>query len=104
VSKPKTQRNQDLALQERARRPKKYCVVLIDDDYTPFDFVISLLMTLFFHPFSTALELTEKVHETGRAVAGQGYSFEIAQAKAMQVIQTSQTQGHPFQAIVEPQE
>ena len=104
MSKAKTQKNQELALQERVRRPKKYCVVLVDDDYTPFDFVISLLMTLFFHPFSTALELTEEVHETGQAIAGQGYSFEIAQAKAMQVIQASQSQGHPFQAIVEPED
>ena len=100
----KRKKDSGLALKERVVKPSKYCVVLLDDDYTPFDFVISLLMSLFFHPLQKALQLTEQVHGSGRAVAGQGYSLEIAEAKVKQVIEASQRQGHPFRAIVEIQE
>ena len=100
----KGKRDSDTALKERVVKPSKYCVVFLDDNYTPFDFVISLLMSLFFHPLHTALQLTEQVHGSGRAVAGRGYSLEIAEEKARQVIEASKKQGHPFQAIVEAQD
>ena len=41
----KRKKDSGLALKERVVKPSKYCVVLLDDDYTPFDFVISLLMS-----------------------------------------------------------
>ena len=93
-----------LALKERISKPSKYRVVLLNDDCTPFQFVISLLISVFFHSLKVAQELTQEVHESGRAIAGQNYSLEIAEEKARQVIDIAQKQGHPFQAIVELQE
>ena len=100
--KQKTEHN--LALKERVSKPSKYRVVLLNDDYTPFQFVISLLVSIFFHSWKVAQDLTQEIHESGRAVAGQNYSLEIAEEKARQVIDIAQSQGHPFQAIVELQE
>ena len=99
----KRKKDSELLVREQVVKPSKYCVVFLDDNYTPFDFVISLLMSLFFHPLHKALQLTEQVHGSGRAVAGQGYSLEVAKAKARQVIEASQRQGHPFRAVVETQ-
>ena len=100
----KRKRESEIAIKDRVAKPSKYRVVFLDDDYTPFDFVISLLISLFFHPLQTALQLTEQVHDSGRAIAGQNYSLEIAEEKVRQVIESSQSQGHPFQAIVEIQD
>ena len=57
--------------------PKRYNVVLMNDDYTPIDFVISLLIDVFHHNMESAKDLTATIHSAGSGIAGT-YDFEIA--------------------------
>ena len=63
---------------------KKFAVVFHNDDFTPMDFVIQLLVTVFFHSKEKAEELMWKVHNDGRAVVGI-FSKDIAETKKAQV-------------------
>ena len=61
-------------------KPKKYSVILFNDDSTPMEFVIELLISVFNHTELTAKEIMLKVHEEGKGVAGV-YYYEIAEQK-----------------------
>jgi len=63
------------------KKPGKANVVLLNDDHTPMEFVVALLISVFRHNQASALELTMKIHQEGRAVAGT-YTYEIAEQKA----------------------
>jgi ATP-dependent Clp protease adaptor protein ClpS len=80
--------------------PKRWKVILLNDDSTPMDFVISMLMEVFKHSVDTAKEVMLEVHETGSGIAGI-YSFEIAEAKAVETTNQARTNGHPLQIKLE---
>ena len=80
--------------------PKRWKVILLNDDSTPMDFVISMLMEVFKHTADTAKEVMLEVHETGSGIAGI-YSFEIAEAKAVETTNQARTNGHPLQIKLE---
>ncbi|NBO27841.1 MAG: ATP-dependent Clp protease adaptor ClpS [Synechococcaceae bacterium WB8_1B_057] len=80
--------------------PKKYKVVILNDDQTPMEFVIALLMQIFFHSESAAHEITLKIHNEGSAVAGI-YSFEIAEQKSIDSISLARANGFPLQTKIE---
>ena len=96
--------NTDIQLDERIKskiiEPKKWKVIFLNDDSTPMDFVISLLIEIFKHNVQTAKEITMQVHETGSGVAGL-YSFEIAEAKAAEATTLSRGNGFPLQIKIE---
>ena len=81
--------------------PRPYNVLLINDDYTPMDFVQKVLEVFFRHPPSRAAQLMLTVHKRGKAVAGT-YTKEIAETKASQVMSLARSEGHPLQCDVEP--
>jgi ATP-dependent Clp protease adaptor protein ClpS len=64
-------------------KPGKFKVVFYNDDTTPMEFVILLLMKVFRHNEDNAVKLTMKVHNEGSAIAGV-YSYEIAEQKGME--------------------
>lgn len=74
-------------------------VVILNDDYTPFHFVIAILRNLFTKTPVEAAELTAWIHRHGEGVAGQ-YMEAIAQEKAQRVRATAQAAGFPLQAKV----
>ena len=80
--------------------PKKYNVIFLNDDKTPIEFVIDLLISVFKHTQETAKELTLSVHNSGRAVVGT-YTFEIAEQKSIEATQLSRSNGFPLQIKVE---
>ena len=80
--------------------PKRWKVILLNDDSTPMDFVISMLMEVFKHTSDTAKEVMLEVHQTGSGIAGI-YSFEIAEAKAVETTNQARTNGHPLQIKLE---
>lgn len=80
--------------------PGKFKVVLYNDDHTPMDFVIGLLMKVFRHPEQSAIELTLKVHNEGNAVAGI-YNYEVAEQKGMEGTTLARQQGYPLVIRVE---
>ena len=76
-------------------KPKKYSVILFNDDKTPMEFVIDLLKEVFGHVEETAKEITQKVHEDGKGVAGV-YYYEIAEQKVAESIAISRGAGFPL--------
>ena len=80
--------------------PKKYKVLFLNDNHTPIDFVIELLMAVFKHTADTAKEITMKVHNEGAAVVGV-YSYEIAEQKGTEATQIARASGFPLQIKVD---
>lgn len=81
---------------DRIKLPKKYKVVLINDDVTPVEFVIAMLMNIFKHSQPAAQEITLKVHNEGSAVAGI-YTYEIAEQKTMEGVALARANNFPLQ-------
>jgi ATP-dependent Clp protease adaptor protein ClpS len=94
----------DIQLDEKIKvviqEPKRWKVILLNDDSTPMEFVIGVLIEIFKHTQDTAQDIMLQVHETGSGVAGI-YSFEIAEAKAVEATNLSRTNGHPLQIKLE---
>jgi ATP-dependent Clp protease adaptor protein ClpS len=84
----------------RIKEPSKYKVILINDDYTPVDFVIALLITIFKHDEASATAITLKIHNEGSGVAGV-YTYEIAEQKAMDSTLIARNNNHPLQIKVD---
>lgn len=94
----------DIQLEEkikvRLKEPKRYKVVMLNDDFTPMEFVIAILMRFFKHSENTATILTTQIHEEGSGIAGI-YSYEIAEQKALETAKESQNNGFPLQLKLE---
>ncbi len=84
----------------RIKKPPMYEVVLLNDDFTPMDFVVDVLCQLFHKSESEATRIMLAVHHEGRGVCGI-FSFEIAESKTNLVRQTSRDHGHPLKCIME---
>jgi ATP-dependent Clp protease adaptor protein ClpS len=80
--------------------PSRYNVVLINDDYTPMDFVIQLLIEIFNRSINEAKDITLQIHENGKGVAGT-YSHEVAEQKHAESVMISRHHGHPLKIIIE---
>ena len=76
-------------------KPKKYSVILYNDDSTPMEFVIELLINIFNHSESAAQDITANVHSQGKGVAGV-YYYEIAEQKIAESITVSRSAGYPL--------
>lgn len=100
------QKDNNIGLKDREKNkvepPKKYKVVLYNDDYTPMDFVSQLLMQLFYMDQATAKAITNHVHVKGKGIAGV-YSREIAETKTHQALTVSKNYGHPLLIDFEPE-
>jgi len=94
----------DIQLDEKIKvvisEPKRWKVILLNDDSTPMEFVIALLVDVFKHTSDSAQHIMLQVHETGSGVAGI-YSFEIAEAKAVECTNQARTNGWPLQVKLE---
>lgn len=97
---PSTDIQLDEKIKVKISEPKRWKVIVLNDDSTPMDFVISILVEIFKHNTDTAKEIMLQVHETGSGVAGT-YSFEIAEAKAVEATQQARTNGFPLQIKLE---
>jgi ATP-dependent Clp protease adaptor protein ClpS len=82
------------------RPPSMYQVVLNNDDYTPMDFVIEVLMQFFRLNQEAATRVMLQVHEEGRGICGV-YSAEIAETKVVQVNQYARDHEHPLLCSME---
>lgn len=80
--------------------PSQYQVLLNNDDYTPMDFVIEVLMRFFKLDQEAATDVMLKVHYQGKAVCGV-FSAEIAETKVVQVNQYAREQQHPLLCTME---
>ena len=95
-----TRRNTDSELDLDVLTPKEYHVFILNDDYTPMEFVIDILMTIFHKNYQEAEAITLMVHEKDRGLCGT-FSHEIAETKVLQVTQFAKEHGHPLKAEME---
>lgn len=86
---------------EKVEPPKKYQVVLLNDDYTPMEFVVEVIQQFFSKSRPEAVQIMLKVHVEGRGICGV-YPRDIASTKADLVCQAAQEAGHPLQCVCEP--
>jgi ATP-dependent Clp protease adaptor protein ClpS len=82
------------------KEPGRYQVIFMNDDYTPMDFVIQVLVDIFYHSRDVADELTKLIHDKGKAVVGT-YVHEIAEQKSIETTTMARSNGHPLQVTVE---
>ncbi len=92
-------KNQDDSELETAE-PPLYKVIILNDDYTPMDFVIYVLTQIFKHSETEAHKIMLDVHQQGSGIAGI-YNFEIAETKSYQMNQLAKQNQYPLKSIVE---
>lgn len=94
----------DEALLEQALEPPPmFRVVLLNDDFTPMDFVILVLERVFRLPHERAVQIMLDVHQKGRGVCGV-YSREVAETKVALVTEWARENDHPLLCVSEPVE
>ncbi|WP_413870592.1 ATP-dependent Clp protease adapter ClpS [Albidovulum sp.] len=84
----------------KTQRPPLYKVLLLNDDYTPMEFVVHVLERFFGMSHAQAFEIMLTVHKKGLAVVGV-FSFEVAETKVAQVMDFSRRHQHPLQCSME---
>lgn len=84
----------------KTQRPPLYKVMLLNDDYTPMEFVVHVLERFFGVNNAQAVEIMLTVHRKGLAVVGV-FSFEIAETKVTQVMDYARRNQHPLQCTME---
>lgn len=97
---PSTDIQLDEKIKVKVSEPKNWKVILINDDATPMEFVISILVEIFKHSVDSSRDIMLQVHETGSGIAGV-YSFEIAEAKAVEATNNARENGYPLQIKLE---
>ncbi len=88
------------SLEKRVKKPSLYKVVMLNDDYTPMDFVVYLLKTFFKKTHNEASQIMLDVHNKGAAICGI-YAHEIAETKILKVMNTSRKNGFPLLCTLE---
>ena len=93
----------DLAVEEsrpKLKQPPLYRVVLLNDDYTPMEFVVDILESVFGMERTRATQVMLEVHTKGKGVCGV-YNFEIAETKVAQVMTIAKQHQHPLLCTME---
>ena len=94
----------DLAVQEAKpalKRPPLYKVILVNDDFTPMEFVIWSLVTFFSKSEPEANSITLEIHKLGSALAGI-YDYQIAESKVFEVMEIARENDYPLKVTGEP--
>jgi ATP-dependent Clp protease adaptor protein ClpS len=92
ITKPKT----------KTKRPSLYRVLLLNDDYTPMEFVVLVLQDVFNKSREDAMRIMLHVHNQGVGECGI-YPFEVAETKVTRVMDTARKNQHPLQCVMEKQ-
>ena len=84
---------------KKLKTPKRFDVILLNDDYTTMEFVVEVLRQFFHKEFQVAEAIMLKIHIDGEAVCGT-YSYDIAQTKVTQVIDYSRQNDQPLMCVL----
>jgi ATP-dependent Clp protease adaptor protein ClpS len=87
---------------QRTKRPSLYRVLLLNDDYTPMEFVVLVLQDVFNKSRDEAMRIMLHVHNQGVGECGV-YPFEVAETKVTRVMDTARKNQHPLQCVMEKQ-
>ncbi len=88
--------------EKKLKKPSMYSVVLINDDYTPMEFVIYVLQTVFRKEYNEAKRIMLLVHNEGKGICGV-FPLDIAETKANQVIEFARINQHPLECKIQKQ-
>ena len=88
---------------QRTQPPQMYQVVMLNDDFTPMEFVVMVLQEFFSKDRETATQIMLKIHLDGKGICGV-YTKDVAASKVDQVQDAAHQAGHPLQALLEPVE
>ncbi len=88
---------------QKVQPPSLYQVVMLNDDFTPMEFVIVVIQEFFGKDREAATQIMLKIHLDGKGVCGV-YSRDVAATKVDQVMEAAQKSGHPLQCVSEPVE
>ena len=88
---------------QKVKPPQMYQVVMLNDDYTPMEFVVLVIQEFFSKDLESATQIMLKIHLEGRGVCGV-YSKDVAATKVDQVREAAHKAGHPLQCLSEPVE
>jgi ATP-dependent Clp protease adaptor protein ClpS len=88
-------------LTQRVAPPSMYQVVMLNDDYTPMEFVVVVIQEFFGKDLEAATQIMLKIHLDGRGVCGV-YSKDVAATKVDQVLEAAHKAGHPLKCVSEP--
>lgn len=89
------------AIKQKIEPPKMWNVVMHNDDFTTFEFVIVCLMYVFNKTESQANKIAMDIHQTGKGIVGQ-YTYEIAETRKEMAIAYAMEQEHPLKIELEP--
>ena len=89
-----------LEKEPKTKKPSLYRVIMLNDDYTPMEFVVLVLQRFFGHNHEMAQQIMLHVHQRGVGVCGV-YSYEVAETKAAQVMDFARQNEHPLQLQLE---
>jgi len=88
---------------QKVKPPQMYQVLMLNDDYTPMEFVVVVLQEFFHKDRETATQIMLKIHLDGKGVCGV-YPHDIANTKVQLVLDAARQAGHPLQCVCEPVE
>jgi ATP-dependent Clp protease adaptor protein ClpS len=86
---------------QRTKPPQMFQVLMLNDDFTPMEFVVMVLQESFSKDRESATQIMLKIHLDGKGVCGV-YSKDVAATKVDQVLEAARKSGHPLQCVAEP--
>lgn len=84
------------------KEPQRYIVTIHNDDFTTMEFVVKVLVTVFFKTMAEAESLMLRVHRTGKSVVGV-YIYDIAHSKVKKATEMARNEGFPLRLTLEPE-
>lgn len=96
------QKQRRTTLKERTKEPRKYKVIVLNDDFTTFEFVIMIMTTVFLKTVQQAEEIAETTHVHQKAIVGT-YSLDIAKSKVAKATAMARAENFPLSFEIEPE-
>ena len=88
---------------EKTRTPRMWHCIVLNDDFTPFEFAVLVISRFFNHSVEKAWSLARTIHTQGKAVVGT-YTRDVAETKAHEATMFARGNGHPLMVVAEPAE
>ena len=96
------QKQRMTTLKERTKEPRKYKVIVLNDDFTTFEFVIMIMTTVFQKTIQQAEEIAETTHIHQKSAVGT-YSYDIAKSKVAKATAMARAENFPLSFEIEPE-
>lgn len=90
------------AISTKLEEPRKYWIILLNDDYTPMDFVVEVLQRFFGMTEALATQVMLQIHRQGKAICGK-FTRDVADTKVAQVNDYARVNEHPLLSCIEPE-